>query len=95
MCDECETIAQDLREALADLKLSADISNEDRRLAVEALRGGTEEDALRFEELISTPGGRASAQASSRIMRALSMKMWHETRTGHRINLGPWGWRSR
>jgi hypothetical protein len=50
MCDECLAIARDLREAIADVKLVSDRAYNDRVLAVEALRGGTEEDALRFEE---------------------------------------------
>jgi hypothetical protein len=89
MCSECETIARDLREAFADLKSLSDSTQEDRRLAVEALRGATEEDALRFEELISGPLSQGSAASSSRMMRAFSMKMWHETRTGHRIGWEP------
>jgi hypothetical protein len=83
-CNECETIARDLREAFADLRSLSDSTQEDRRLAVEALRGGTEEDALRFEEVISD---QQSAALSSRMMRTLSMKMWHETRTGHRVSM--------
>jgi hypothetical protein len=89
-CDECETISREIKESLANLKRNSDLTEQDRRLAVEALLGGTKEDALRFEELASGPLSQEYAALSSRMMRAFSMKMWHETRTGHRIAAGPW-----
>ncbi len=87
MCDECLAIAQDLREAIADARTGSTRASGDMARAVQALRGGTEEDARRFEELCATPALRACAEPSSRVARAMSMKMWHETRTGHKVSL--------
>lgn len=94
-CDECETIGREIKVSLADLKRHSDLTEQDRRLAVEALLGGTKEDALRFEELVSGPWSQECAALSSRMNRAMGLKMWHETRTGHRIGRGPWGWLQR
>jgi hypothetical protein len=85
VCEECETISREIRESLAELKRYSDLTDHDRRLAVEALLGGTKEDVLRFEELVSGPLGQEGAVISSRMNRAMGRKMWHETRTGHRI----------
>lgn len=92
MCDECETISREIRDSLAELKRRSGLTDQYRRLAVEALQGGTEEDAHRFEDLVSSPLAQECAALSSRMMRAFSLKMSHETRTGHRIPLGPRGW---
>lgn len=90
-CGECETIGREIKESLAELKRHSDLTEPDRRLAVEALLGGAEEDVLRFEELVSSPLAQECAVISSRMNRAMGRKMWHETRTGHRIAWGPWG----
>jgi hypothetical protein len=86
-CDECETISREIKECAAEMKRNTDLTQPDRRLAVEALRGGTEEDAVRFKEVVSGPLFEESAALSSRIARAMNMKMLHEKRTGHRISL--------
>ncbi len=91
MCDECENISRELREEMAAIRLSMDRTGKDRELAVEALRGGTEEDVHRFEELVSTPAFQESAAHASRMMRAFNMKMQHEARTGHKVNWNPLG----
>ncbi|MGB6944260.1 MAG: hypothetical protein WBE37_17800 [Bryobacteraceae bacterium] len=90
-CDECEIIGREIKESLAELKRHLDLTEQDRRLAVEALLGGTEADALRFEELVSGPLALEGAALSTRMNRAMGRKMWHETRSGHRIAWGPWG----
>ena len=90
-CDECETISREISDSLAELKRYSDLTEQDRRLAVDALLGGTKEDALRFEELVSGPFSQECAAPSSRMNRAMGRKMWHETRSGHRIAWEPWG----
>jgi len=55
ICDECEKISREIKESLADLKRHSDLTEQDRRLAVQALLGGNKEDVLRFEELVSSP----------------------------------------
>ena len=94
-CEQCETISREIKESLADLKRHLDLTEQDRRLAVEAMLGGTKEDALRFEELLSGPLSQDGAGLSSRMNRVMGRKMWHEMRTGHRIAWGPWGWLQR
>jgi hypothetical protein len=89
-CNECETISREIKESLADLKRHSDLTERDRRLVIEAMLGGTKEDGLRFEELVSGPMSQESGALSSRMYRAMGRKMWHETRTGHRIAAGPW-----
>lgn len=88
MCDECLAIARDLKEAIADAQSASARASGDMALAVETLRGGTEEDAFRFEELLSAPALRACAGPSSRLTRILSMKFAHEARTGHKVAWG-------
>jgi len=89
MCEECETIARELREAMAGIRLSVDRTQEDRRLAVEALRGGTEEDVHRFEDLLAAPPFREAADHASRMTRAMDLKTRHEARTGHKVSWNP------
>jgi hypothetical protein len=85
MRNERLAIARDLKEAVADAKsASAHASGEVAR-AVDELRGGTEEDAHRFEELCTAPALQACAGPASRLTRTLSMKFQHESRTGHRV----------
>jgi hypothetical protein len=70
-CDECEIIAREINESLAELKRHLDLTEQDRRLAVEALLGGTEADALRFEELVSRTLALEGAALSTRMNRAM------------------------
>jgi hypothetical protein len=82
MCDECLAIAQDLKEAFAELLIRRTGRPEASRV-VDALRSGTEEDALMVEEFFSTRG----QEAGPRMMRAMDMKLAHERRTGHTVRL--------
>jgi hypothetical protein len=90
MCDECLAISRDLRDAIAELRLSAGLARPEAARAVEALRGGTEEDALVVEEFFSAFRQQAYLPGS-RITRAMGMKFAHERRTGHRVSLEPPG----
>jgi len=87
MCNECLTIARDLKEAMADAQRTSQRASGDMARAVQALRGGTEEDLFRFEQLCGAPALQACAGPSSRLARAMTMKFSHETRTGHRVSL--------
>ena len=87
MCNECLAIARDLKEAIADAQSASARASGDMARAVETLRGGTEDDLLRFEELAAVPSLQACAGPSSRVARAMSMKFQHESRTGHRVSL--------
>lgn len=51
-CDECRALAQDLRDAYADVLASSDQAVRDGWLATYKMIGGTEEDAQRAEELL-------------------------------------------
>jgi hypothetical protein len=94
-CDECRALAQDLRDAYADV--CSDPAVRDAWLATHKMIGGTEEDAQRAEELL-----KALPQAGAydpRISPALfhdnpkfhavirNMTL-HFARTGHRVRLG-------
>jgi hypothetical protein len=51
-CDECRALAQDVRDAYADIWASSDQAVRDAWLATHKMIGGTEEDAQRAEELL-------------------------------------------
>lgn len=90
MCDECLAIARDLKEAIAELRLSAERSSrspEAFRIA-EALRRGTEEDAILVEEFFSAGVNPLSTAPMSRARNAMRQMFEHQKRTGHRVNLG-------
>jgi hypothetical protein len=90
MCDECLAIARDLREAMAELRLSAERSSRSPEAfrIVEALRRGTEEDAILVEEFFSAGVNRGHTAPWSRARRAMSQMFEHQKRTGHRVSLG-------
>jgi hypothetical protein len=85
-CDECEAIAEELGEAYADAWFSADQVSKDAWIAVRTLIGGTEQDAVRAEEVIL----RARFQNPLRINQALQRKFAHEARSGHKILRAGW-----
>ena len=80
-CHECEAIARELGEAYAEAWISCDQASRDAWVAMYQLVGGTEEDLLRAEELIS----HARFQDLRRLHRALRRKLVHEARSGHKI----------
>jgi hypothetical protein len=88
MCDDCLAISRELRDAVAELRLSPDRTRPEASRVVEALRRGTEEDALMIEEFFSTQGQQTHTLPWWRMMRAMGMKFAHEKRTGHRVSLG-------
>jgi hypothetical protein len=53
-CTECETIALELCEAYADAWIFSDQESRDAWIATYKLIGGTEKEALRAEELVSS-----------------------------------------
>jgi hypothetical protein len=61
-CKECEAIALELREAYADAWISSDQESRDAWIATYKLIGGTEEDAVRAEELVSSAQISGSSQ---------------------------------
>jgi hypothetical protein len=87
MCDECLTIAQYLREAIAELRLSAERGRPEAFRIVEALRRGTEEDAILVEEFFSAGVNRGQTAPWSIARSAMSQMFEHQRRTGHRLNL--------
>jgi hypothetical protein len=91
MCDECQAIAEDFREATAELRLTEDRNRPEALLVVEALRRGTPEDAARVEEFFSSSAyARGAHLAWSRFMRAMGRQFAHEKRTGHHRTWRPW-----
>ncbi len=80
-CKRCAAIAQELREAYADAGISSDQESRDAWIAIYRLIGGTEEDALRAEEL--SPA--AQFREPLRINRAIHRKFAHEARSGHKV----------
>jgi hypothetical protein len=80
-CKECEVIALELREAYADAWISSDEESRDAWIATYKLIGGTEEDALRAEQLVSA----AQFRDPLRINQALGRKLAHEARSGHKV----------
>jgi len=82
-CKECEAIALELREACADAWISSDEESRDAWIATYKLIGGTEEDAVRAEELVAA----AQFLEPLRINRALEKKFAHEARSGHKVAL--------
>jgi len=69
-CKECEAIALELREACADAWISSDEESREAWIATYKLIGGTEDDAVRAEELV--------AAAQFRPRRSLRLQLPHE-----------------
>ena len=82
-CDECIAIALEIRAAYLDTWMSADQDFREAWLAIRKLKGGTEEDVARLEELLP----RARLRTSPRIGNAVLRRLVHETRAGHRVAL--------
>ena len=80
-CKECEAIALELREAYADAWISSDQGSRDAWIATYKLVGGTEEDAVRAEELVSS----AQFRDALRVKQAIRRKFAHEARSGHKV----------
>ena len=80
-CKECEAIALELREACADAWISSDEESRDAWIATYKLIGGTEEDSVRAEQLVSA----AQFRDPLRINQALRRKFAHEARSGHKV----------
>jgi len=80
ICEECQKIKRELREAWAEAWLSA---GEEFRTAWVGLIGGTEEDAVRAEEIFP----RAKIPGADRVRQAVFKKFRHEAQTGHKIPL--------
>jgi len=89
MCEECLAIAQELRETVAELRAQRG-SPESFRI-VEALRRGTEEDAILVEEFFSAGVNRGHTAPLPRARRAMTRMFEHQRRTGHKVNFGPTG----
>ena len=81
-CEDCRKITLELREAWMEAWLSAD---EEFRKTWLALRGGTEEDAARAEELF--PKANIEHKRAERLRKAVLMKFRHEAMTSHKIPL--------
>jgi hypothetical protein len=80
-CDECNAIAREILDAFQETWLSAGQELRDAWAAIYKLRGGTEEDVLRAEELLRNARGKCSP----RIGDAIRKRLMHEARTGHRV----------
>jgi len=80
-CEECTTIAREMWDAYGETWLSSSRESRDAWAAIYKLRGGTEEDVLRVEELLPN----APSKSTPRIGIALRRKLVHESRTGHRV----------
>lgn len=90
MCDECQAIAEDFREATAELRLTSDRNRHEALLVVEALRRGTEEDAALVEDFFSSAHARGAHLAWSRFIRAMGRQFAHARRTGHHRGWPRW-----
>jgi len=80
-CMECEAIAQELREAYAEAWTSSDQASKDAWIATYKMIGGTDDDAVRAEELVSA----AKSREPRRINQVLCRKFAHEVRSGHKV----------
>jgi hypothetical protein len=80
-CEECTTIAREMRDAYVETWLSSSQESRDAWAAIYKLRGGTEEDVLRVEALLPN----AAPKSSPRIGVAVRRKLAHEARTGHKV----------
>jgi hypothetical protein len=78
-CKECEAIALELREAYADAWISSDEESRDAWIATYKLIGGTEEDAVRAEQLAPS----AEFSEPLRINRAIHRKFAHDAFWAH------------
>jgi hypothetical protein len=81
VCEECKAIAQQLRQAWPETWLSAGPELRQAWVARSKLRGGTEEDVLRAEELFL----KAQRQSSPRIGNAIRRKLSHQAVSGHSV----------
>jgi uncharacterized Zn finger protein len=80
-CKECGEIALELRGAYVDAWISSDQESKDAWIAAYKLIGGTEEDAVRAEELVTS----AKFRDPLRINQAIRRKFAHEARSGHKV----------
>src|SRR6266404_707961 len=100
LCQECQSIAEEIAAAFADAWESSDHKFKDAWIAARKMIGGTEEDAARAEEILGgyraeplrnlgfAVGERGNEGAPARIREALSRKYEHEALTGHKIQSG-------
>jgi hypothetical protein len=95
-CDECRAIAQDLRDAYADVWASSGQAVRDAWLATHKMIGGTEEDAQRAEGLLKALPQperydaripQAASPVNPKFHEAFRNMFLHFTRTGHRVRL--------
>ena len=95
-CHECRAIAQDLRDAYADVWASSDQAVRDAWLATRKMIGGTEEDAQRTEELLKALPQAARhdtcipqglSLVNPKLREAFRNMALHFARTGHSVRL--------
>jgi hypothetical protein len=98
-CHECRALAEDLRDAYADA--CSDPAVRDAQLATRKMIGGSEEDALRAEELLKAlppteryeagiPQGLSLVNPKLReVFRNMAL---HFARTGHSVRLPDFPW---
>jgi hypothetical protein len=95
-CEVCRALAQDLRDAYADVWASSDQAVRDAWLATHKMIGGTEEDAQRAEELLNAlPQARIPQGLSlvnPKLREAFRNMALHFARTGHRVRLPDFPW---
>ena len=95
-CQVCRALAQDLRDAYADVWASSDQAVRDAWLATHKMIGGTEEDAQRAEELLNAlPQARIPQGLSlvnPKLREAFRNMALHFARTGHRVRLPDFPW---
>jgi hypothetical protein len=93
-CDVCRALAQEIRDAYADLWASSDQAVRDARLATHKMIGGTEEDAQRAEDLLKAlpqterhdpriPQG--FSRVNPKLREVFQNMALHFTRTGHTV----------
>ena len=93
MCEECRAILQELRDAMAELREVSDRARPKSYRVVEALLRGTTGDVNLVEEFFSGQEYVPYTPDYPRVLLAMTRKLAHEQRTGHKINWNPWGWR--
>ena len=87
ICNECETIARDLREVMAAIRSVAESTRPQVSRVVEALRGGNEDAPILVEELFYKRETQMASMGSQRLIRLMNQKFAHERKTGHRVSL--------
>lgn len=95
MCEECRAILQALRDTMAELREMSDRSRPKSRRVVEALLRGAPEDVDLVEEFFSEQEYARYTLGYPKVLLAMTRKLAHEQRTGHRIDWNPWDWRPR